>query len=339
MKTYYRPILRQDLIRPQGAISFAGTNSWIASAERLSRNAIPEIIPLSEVPDPTVSNWTKCRPSIAGLSFDVPIIMGILNVTPDSFSDGGVFENPEVAIAHARDMQNQGAGIIDIGGESTRPGAVEVQIEQEIARTAPVIAALINQVSVPISIDTRKSAVARAALEAGAKIVNDVSGLLFDPLISDLCAEASAPICIMHSQGTPDVMQDQPVYDDVLLDVYDFLDAQMATLIDAGVQRDVIITDPGIGFGKTLQHNLALLNRISLFHSLGAPVLLGASRKGMIKTISGAQSAIDRMPGSLAIALSALAQGVQIFRVHDVAETKQAFELHQAILRGEYYGT
>ena len=338
MTVYYRPILRSEFTRPNHAIGFANTGLWCHDVEVLSRTASPEIIPVGDVPQEVRSEWTRPRASIAGLDFSMPRIMGILNVTPDSFSDGGKFVDPKVAIDHATKMATQGADIIDIGGESTRPGAVEVSIAEEIERTAPVIQAVSRAIETPISIDTRKSSVAKAAVEAGAQIVNDVSGLTFDPTLAEYCASSLSPICIMHTQGTPDVMQDNPSYEDVVLDVYDFLQTQMTTLIAAGVPKENIIVDPGIGFGKTLQNNLALLNRISLFHSLGVPILLGASRKGMIRTIAGAEAAQDRMPGSVAIALNAVSQGIQIFRVHDVAETRQAFDLWQSILKGESYG-
>ena len=339
MTVYYRPILRSEFTRPNNAIGFANTGLWCHDVEVLSRTASPEIIPVRDVPQEVRSEWTRPRASIAGLDFSTPRIMGILNVTPDSFSDGGKFVDPKVAIDHAATMATQGADIIDIGGESTRPGATEVSIAEEIERIAPVIKAVCAAIDTPISIDTRKSSVAKAAVETGAQIVNDVSGLTFDPTLAEYCASSQVPICIMHTQGTPDVMQDNPSYEDVVLDVYDFLQTQMTILIAAGVPKNNIIVDPGIGFGKTLQHNLALLNRISLFHSLGVPVLLGASRKGMIRTIAGAEAAQDRMPGSVAIALNAVSQGVQLFRVHDVAETRQAFDLWQSILRGEPYGT
>jgi dihydropteroate synthase len=189
-----------------------------------------------------------------------------------------------------------------------------------------------------MSIDTRKSAVARAAIEAGAHIVNDVSGFMFDADLAPYCAAHSIPVCIMHAQGDPKTMQDNPTYDNVVLDVYDFLEQQIARLEQLGLERRQIIADPGIGFGKTLSHNLELLKHIGVFHSLGVPILLGVSRKGMIKTISGAEQAADRAPGSIAVALAARNQGVQIFRVHDVAETKQAFDLFEAVEQGHFDG-
>ena len=229
-----------------------------------------------------------------------------------------------------------GADIIDIGGESTRPGAAEVAVAEEIARTAPVIAALrAGGLDVPVSIDTRKAAVAAAALAAGAAWVNDVTALRHDAGMAGLVAAQGCPVILMHSIAAPQTMQDDPVYDDVLLDVYDALAARVAVAEAAGISRNRIAVDPGIGFGKTLAHNLALLGRLSLFHNLGLPVLLGASRKRFIGTLSAETEASRRLPGSLAVALAGVAQGVQMIRVHDVAETRQALNLWRAATRGE----
>ncbi|PSL18854.1 dihydropteroate synthase [Shimia abyssi] len=269
---------------------------------------------------------------------DRPQIMGILNVTPDSFSDGGDHVGPARGLAHARIMVDAGASLIDVGGESTRPGAVEVPPEAEIARTAPVIAAISNVLDVPISIDTRKAVVAKTALDEGAFLVNDVSGFTHDSELAPLCARRQVPICVMHAQGEPGTMQASPHYDNVLLDIYDFLAAQVSMLCELGIERNQILIDPGIGFGKTISHNLALLRRISLFHSLGCPILLGASRKGFIGRIGNAPVAADRAPGSVAIAIEAIAQGVQVVRVHDVAETRQALQIWQAVTMDEHYG-
>jgi dihydropteroate synthase len=265
-----------------------------------------------------------------------PQIMGIVNTTPDSFSDGGLHAAAADAIAGGLAMAGAGADILDIGGESTRPGAQSVGIEEEIARTAPVIAGLrAKGFTGTISIDTRKAAVARAALAAGADLVNDVSGFTYDPDLAGVAAQAGVPVCIMHGPVDPATMHLDPRYDDVLLEVYDFLEARIAALGAQGISRDRIICDPGIGFAKTLEHNLALLARISLFHSLGVPILLGASRKRFIGTIGNAPQARDRAPGSIAVALAGLSQGVQIIRVHDVAQTAQAMALWRASLSGE----
>lgn len=332
--TYYRAIPQIDAARPKNARSLAGGWAWFTEVEVLTRNAPAEIIPADRAPEAILTRLTEPRADVAGLSMACPQIMGILNVTPDSFSDGGQFNAPDQAIARTKDMIAQGATIVDIGGESTRPGSNYVDIEEEIARTAPVIAAVAPEIAAPISIDTRKAPVAAAALQAGAALINDVSGFTFDAELAPLAATSNAPVCVMHAQGDPATMQDDPSYDNVLLDVYDFLEAQVSQLEAFGVPCDQIVVDPGIGFGKTKDHNLALLARISLFHSLGCPILLGASRKSLIAHVAGVQDASKRLPGSLALALASVLQGVQFLRVHDVAETKQALSLWQASTTG-----
>lgn len=255
--------------------------------------------------------------------------MGIVNVTPDSFSDGGKHFDAETAQRVGRSMAVAGADILDVGGESTRPGAADVPAEEEIARILPVIRGLAG--TAPVSVDTRKGAVAEAALAAGAAMVNDVSALTFDAGLGPVVAAAQVPLCLMHAQGAPRTMQDAPRYDDVLLDVYDGLAAAVARAEAAGIARDRLIVDPGIGFGKTLDHNLALLRRLSLFHGLGLPMLLGASRKRFIGTITGVEDAGQRLAGSLAVATHAIAQGVQFVRVHDISETREAIEMARAL--------
>ena len=232
-------------------------------------------------------------------------------------------------------MTAAGADMIDVGGESTRPGAAFVPVEDEIARTAPAIAAISAELSVPISIDTRKTAVAQAAVSAGAALINDVSGFTFDAGLAPLAASQNTPVCVMHAQGDPATMQQNPQYEDVLLDVYDFLETQIEHLQSLGIPRESIVVDPGIGFGKTQAHNLALLARLSLFHSLGCAILLGVSRKRFIGTIGKAPLADKRAPGSIAVALAGIAQGAQIIRVHDVEETRQALSLWQAVTTGD----
>lgn len=330
MTVYYRPLVQIGPARPEDAVRIAGGWGWATHAERIERSAPSRIIAVDQLPDLVTANITAPRPALVGLALDRPRLMGILNTTPDSFSDGGRFYAPDAAIAHARAMVAHGADILDIGGESTRPGADTVPADREIARTVPVIEAIAGQIDTPISIDTRKAAVARAALGAGARIVNDVSALTYDPDLGATVAEAGVPICLMHALGDPKTMQDAPRYDDVLLDVYDSLAARVRAAEAVGISRDRIVIDPGIGFGKTLQHNLTLLRGLSLFHTLGCPILLGASRKRFIGTLSGTETADQRMPGSVAVALAGIAQGVQITRVHDIAETKQALTLWQA---------
>ncbi|HDR27993.1 dihydropteroate synthase [Rhodovulum sp.] len=328
---YYRPLVQTDAARPDDALPLAGGWAWFALAEELRRDAPPRLLPAADLPEEVRAALTAPRPALAGLSLDRPRIMGILNVTPDSFSDGGRFADPQAALAQGRALAG-GADILDIGGESTRPGSAAVPEADEIARIAPVIAALrAAGVATPVSIDTRKAAVARAALAAGADMVNDVAALGFDPALAGVVAGAGVPVCLMHAQGDPATMQDDPRYDDVLLDVYDFLAARIAAAEAAGIPRARIMVDPGIGFGKTVAHNLALIRGIGLFHGLGCPILLGASRKRFIGALGGAERADERGPGSLAVALAGIAQGVQIVRVHDVAETRQALLLDGAL--------
>jgi dihydropteroate synthase len=331
MTTYYRPIPQSDPHRPVGALTLAGGWLWFDGVEVLERGRAGVMIPAQDVPADVRRRLTAPRADIAGLSMAAPRIMGILNVTPDSFSDGGLFDDPVAALAHARAMEQSGAEILDIGGESTRPGAAEVQLDAEIARTAPVIAAIRAGSDVAISIDTRKAGVAAAAIAAGACMVNDVAAFTHDPALVEVAARAGLPVCLMHAQGDPETMQADPRYDDVLLDVYDFLADRVAVAEAAGIPRSQIIVDPGIGFGKTLQHNVTLMRGISLYHNLGCPILLGASRKRFIGTIGHAAEAQDRTSGSVAVALHGVAQGVQILRVHDIKDTRQALSLHMAL--------
>ncbi len=330
MSLYARPLVQCGAARPEEAAPLAGGALWFTHAELLRRDAPSRIVPARDLPADLLNRLTAPRAPIAGLDLGRPRIMGILNVTPDSFSDGGLHFDPRTARRAALDMAGQGAAIIDVGGESTRPGAQDVPEEVEIARTAPVIAAIRDESAVPVSIDTRKAAVAAAALTAGATLVNDVSGFTHDAALAPLCAARRVPVCVMHAQGDPATMQRDPRYGDVLLDVYDFLERQIGALERAGLPRSRVLADPGIGFGKTEAHNLTLLRNISLFHGLGCAILLGVSRKRFIGRIGQAPQADARGPGSIAVGLAALAQGVQILRVHDVAETAQALRLWQA---------
>ena len=248
------------------------------------------------------------------------LIMGILNVTPDSFSDGGKFQTLELAVARGLQMVEEGAGIIDIGGESTRPGAKPVQTLEEIARTVPIIGKLREQSDCLISIDTQKAEVARAAVAAGADIINDISALT-DPEMAAVAAETGAGLVLMHMQGTPETMQKNPRYDDVVSNVWNFLEERMAFAVERGVAPEQIALDPGIGFGKTDEHNLALLRGIPMFGNFGRPVLIGASRKRFIGRITGQENPAARMAGSLAVAAFSILRGAQILRVHDVKES------------------
>ncbi len=327
---YIRPFVQVGPGRPAQALTLAGGWAWFTHAEVLTRDAPARVVPVDALEDAERTTLTAPRAPIAGLDWSAPRLMGILNVTPDSFSDGGQHLDGH-ATAHAGAMIDAGADLIDVGGESTRPGAETVDPETETQRTAPAIAAIRAEGRrTPISIDTRKAGVARAALEAGANIINDVSGFTFDPELAALAADTGTPVCVMHAQGDPATMQADPRYDHVLLDVYDFLAARIDHLTGLGIPKAQIIADPGIGFGKTADHNLALLARLALFHSLGVPILLGASRKRFIGTLGHAPDPADRAPGSVGVALAAIAQGVQVIRAHDVADHAQAIALWRA---------
>ena len=331
MKPYYRPLPRSGALRTKDAKPLAGGPLWFSEAVLLRRDAKPEVVPAKAIPEDVLDRLTAPRPAIAGCDMGGVTLMGILNVTPDSFSDGGRYLDPDAAVEQARRMAAAGAGIIDVGGESTRPGADTVPVEEEIRRVAGPIAAIAAELEIPVSIDTRKAPVAEAALNAGASLVNDVAGFTYDAALAPLCAARGVPVCVMHAQGDPQTMQIAPRYDDVRLDVYDFLSDRVEALVTAGIARDRILVDPGIGFGKRLDHNLALLRDIALFHGLGCPILLGASRKKFIGTISDAGTADTRMAGSVSVALHGASQGVQVIRVHDVTETRQALALWRAI--------
>lgn len=329
MTKYWRAIPHTDPARPANARLLAGGWAWFDRVECLSRGAPPQVLELRDVPDAALDAMTAPRAPIAGLTLDQPRLMGILNTTPDSFSDGGAHNDTASAVARAHQMQEEGADIIDVGGESTRPGADVVENIEEIARTAPIIAALHAQGRAVISLDTRKAPVAEVGMQAGAHILNDVSGLRYDPALADVAARTGAPLILMHSIGTPKTMQAAApgAYTDVLLDVYDGLTAAIARATAAGVARAQIIVDPGVGFGKTQAQNLALIRRISLFHTLGCTILLGVSRKGFIGTIGAEPRADHRGPGSAGVGLWALGQGVPLLRVHDIAMHKQAIAL------------
>ena len=274
------------------------------------------------------------RPRLAGLSLDRPRIVGIVNVTPDSFSDGGRHGTSSAAIAHAQALIEAGADTLDSGGESTRPGSDPVPLADELARVLPVIEALAGKSDVRLSIDTRKAAVMRAAVEAGCDIVNDVSALMYDAEALETVAELGVPVILMHALGDPKTMQDDPRYDDVLLDVFDYLEARVDAALRAGVRRERIVIDPGIGFGKTVEHNLALMAGLGLFHGLGLPVMLGASRKRFLGTLTGRTVAAERVLASAMAAVAGVAQGCQLIRVHDVAETREAIGIWQAVTSG-----
>ncbi|MDE2790361.1 MAG: dihydropteroate synthase [Paracoccaceae bacterium] len=329
----YRPIVSHDRARPSRARVLAGGLGWFESCERLVRNEEPAVVDWHDVDADVIDALTRPRQPICSLSLAEPRLMGILNVTPDSFSDGGQFHRAEQAIDRAAAIIREGVSILDIGGESTRPGADPVDSEDEIQRVVPVIRSVRRSgFQGVISIDTRKAEVAEAAMKAGADMVNDVSALRFDPDSLDVVRRAGVPVCLMHAKGEPRTMQNDPTYDDVLLDVLDELEERVESCVAAGISRDRILVDPGIGFGKTVEHNLQLIRRLSLFHSLGCGLVFGASRKRFVGTIGQEEDPGRRQPGSIAVGLEALRQGVQVLRVHDIAETWQAVALWRAML-------
>ena len=277
-----------------------------------------------------MNSATEAAPSFAGLSLDKPRLFGVINVTPDSFSDGGEALALSEALKRGRAMLDDGADILDVGGESTRPGAEPVSAEEERARVVPVVKGL-SEMGALVSIDTRRAEVMAAAIDAGAGIVNDVTALTGDQDSLGLVADRGVAVVLMHMQGEPGSMQENPQYENAAEDVFGTLKARFEACEEAGIRRHRIAVDPGIGFGKTVDHNLEILNRLDIYRGLGLPVLLGVSRKSFIAKLSRGEAPKDRVPGSLAAALAAWAQGVRMFRVHDVAETRQALAVAQAI--------
>ena len=264
------------------------------------------------------------------LVLDRPLVMGIVNITPDSFSDGGAFLDPVAALRHGRALAAAGADRVDVGGESTRPGSDEVPADEELARVLPVVEALALGLDIPVSVDTRHPPVARACVEVGASVVNDVSGFR-DPGMIEIAAACDAGLVVMHMLGEPKTMQAEPRYDDVVAEVGAYLAAHAAMLEGAGVAADRICVDPGIGFGKTTEHNLEIIRRLPELAEIGYPILVGASRKRFIGEITGESEPARRLGGSVAAALAAIARGASVVRVHDVAETVQALRVWQAI--------
>ncbi len=319
----------------------AGGLNWFLAVELIEigghKRQSVELVPVDGIEkrfnDDMAQQWqalTSPRPSLRlgdrVIRLDQPQTMGIINVTPDSFSDGGRFADVAAAAEAGADMASQGAAIIDVGGESTRPGAKTVWEGDEIERVAPVIRQLAGG-GAAVSIDTRKADVMTAAVEAGARMINDVSALTYDERASSVVAASRLPIVLMHHKGSPESMQDDPYYDDVLVEVYLWLEERIRAAQKAGIERECILLDPGFGFGKKLVHNLELMNGLSLFHSLGCPLVIGASRKRTIGALSGEAPADRRLGGSVAFALKAAEQGAQILRVHDVFETVQALRV------------
>ena len=323
----------------------AGGMTFFAAVELLTveghRRVSAELLPVegleSRFDDALAAQWSRLTGARLPLQLgdrtirlDQPQVMGILNVTSDSFSDGGRFADPAIAVETGVRMAGEGAAIIDVGGESTRPGAQQVWAQDEIGRIRPVVERL-SAGGAAVSIDTRKSEVMTAALQAGARLVNDVSALTFDRLSAEVVAAAGAPVILMHHLGPPETMQQDPRYDDVLVEIYLWLEERIAAAEAAGIDRSRILIDPGFGFGKTVAHNLELMNGLALFHSLGCPIVLGASRKRTIGALSNEAPADERLAGSIAFALKAVEQGAQIVRVHDVPETVQALRIWRGL--------
>ncbi len=339
----------QDAVRLGAALPLAGSPYIAFAAVRLwegepgnVKHAIVRLSTIQAIDEPRVKELldrlAAPRPAIAGVSMESPRIMGIVNVTPDSFSDGGDHLEPETAIGHARQLVADGADFIDIGAEFTRPGSAPVPQEEELQRALPVLKGLAG-LSAPISADTRKPQVMREAAAAGAAILNDVTALAFAPESLATAAALKLPTVLMHTQGNPDKMQHNPVYKDVVIEIYDYLEARIAAATGAGLPSQAILADPGIGFGKTLAHNLSILQSIAIFHGLGVPLLTGMSRKGFVQKLTGSEGPKQSVPGSVAAALDAISQGVQIVRVHDVRETRQALKLWWAVRGGPNVAT
>jgi dihydropteroate synthase len=267
----------------------------------------------------------------SSLTLDLPCVMGILNVTPDSFSDGGSFFDLSAAVAQADRMAEEGAAIIDVGGESTRPGSERVSLNEELRRVIPVLERLRETVTVPLSVDTMKAEVARRALAAGALMVNDVSALRHDPQMIEVVAQSGCPVCLMHMLGEPKTMQDNPRYDDVVSEVVAFLHDRLEWATSQGVREEQVLLDPGIGFGKTVEHNLLLIKHLEKLVALGRPVVLGSSRKRFLSTLLGGAGPADRIAGTAATTVLGVLAGASIFRVHDVRPNVEAMRVALAV--------
>jgi dihydropteroate synthase len=347
---------QRTLIRPTGFVDspfghdgkvarLAGGLNWFSAVELLQldghRRVVTELVPVAGIEDrfddDMAAQWqllTGARPPLQlgarTIRLDQPQAIGIVNATPDSFSDGGRFPDAAAAADAGADMAGDGAAIIDVGGESTRPGAKPVWEGDEIERISPVIRQLAAG-GAAVCVDTRKADVMTAAIAAGAWMINDVSALTYDDRSAGVIAGAAVPVILMHHLGAPDTMQDNPRYDDVLVEVYLWLKERIDAAVAAGISRDRILVDPGFGFGKTVAHNLELMNALALFHSLGCPVVVGASRKRTIGALSAEAPADRRLGGSVAFALKAVEQGAQLLRVHDVFETVQALRVWRGL--------
>ena len=336
-KTYFRPLGlcygsdAEQLIASHRAGRLGGSAAiGFTLVERIRRDGKSvnrEITPYADALEAIEAS----RGEFAGLAMDAPRIMGIVNVTPDSFSDGGQYGTAEAGSHHGMELASEGAHILDIGGESTRPGSDTVPVAEELSRVIPAMKRLSDAGHV-VSIDTRKSSVMREAVKAGAAIINDVSALQHDRESLGAVAELGCPVVLMHAQGDPRTMQLNPHYDDVALDVYDHLEERVTACVQAGIPRSRIAIDPGIGFGKTFRHNVEILNQITLFHGLGVVVLIGLSRKGFVGALTGEKNAANRVHGSVGGAVQAALNGVHVLRVHDVKATVEALAVARAAM-------
>ncbi|HEY1334483.1 MAG TPA: dihydropteroate synthase, partial [Myxococcaceae bacterium] len=334
-------VILSDPERRPGGATVSGTRAGLEALARLAERA--GRVELARALDAATAADVPPDPSVlGGRTFrwgERTFLMGVVNVTPDSFSDGGLHLERDAAVQHALGLAGAGADLIDIGGESTRPGSAGVPLQVELDRVLPVLEAVRASSDVPVSVDTRKAAVAREALRLGAALVNDVSGLGDDPALANAVAEAGAALALMHIQGTPDTMQVDPRYDDVVAEVIELVAGRVDRAVAAGVARERIWVDPGIGFGKTAGHNLFLLRHLAELRVLGCPVLVGTSRKRFIGALSGGRPPDQRRPGSLAsIASLAVLHGADVVRVHDVAEAKDALAVADAIARAREGG-
>jgi dihydropteroate synthase len=347
MRTLIRPTAFVDSpFGHDGKVArLAGGLNWFAAAELIriesGKRVATELLPVDRLEerldDELSEQWERLTGQHPPLKLgertvrlDQPQVMGIVNVTPDSFSDPGQLEDPGVAAEAGARMAEAGAAIVDVGGESTRPGAKAVWEGDEIARIDPVIRRL-SAGGVAVSVDTRKADVMTAAISAGATLVNDVSALTYDQRSAEAVAKAGVPVVLMHHQGPPETMQQDPRYDDVVVEVYEWIEERIAAAVEAGIDRSRILVDIGFGFGKTVAHNLELMNSLAIFHSLGCPLVVGASRKRTIGALSNEAPADERLGGSLAFALKAVEQGAQVVRVHDVSETVQALKIWRGL--------
>ena len=339
---FYYGNLSKKLVKEKKTIPLNGSNLIsFDSIELITRkskkkisinkiNRLPRLIKKKVLSD--LKNITEKKKNFSNFNFlKLPNLMGVLNLTPDSFSDGGKFNNKSKAIKHAIQMIKSGANIIDVGGESTRPGSKGVKTKIEWKRINKILKSICNKV--PISLDTRKSEIMEKGINLGVKIINDVSGLNYDSDTKNILKKYKTPFVIQHSQGSPETMQKNPKYKNELLDIYDFFEQKIISLRSFGIKHNNIILDPGIGFGKNLKHNMNLINNISIFHSLGFPILVGNSRKKFIKELSGKNDTKERIGGTVASSIYLMMQGVQILRVHEINEVRQGIKVFKKIIK------